>query len=420
MHQQSNLRHIATIVRDDKRRGAIIVLSAIMMVVVMAFVAFTVDVGFILVTKAQMESAVDAATLAASQDLKDGLKPGYTTASLATAEAAARQSAQTLAGLHQSGDRASIYVNSTSGVRFGQAQWNATTKTWTKVWGVSPYNLVEVTANRSGSAGSSAADGPLNLFFAPVLGHKTASLVVKSTSVVPVGVGIRRPPHGGGGGSGGGCNNPAPEPVDVLPIAVDEPTWNALMAGVGTDQFTYSANCGGTGGASSGGVVTGGADGVKEINIYPLGSASLPSGNRGTVDIGAAGNSTADLKRQITDGLSDSDLAYFPNSELRCDNGPLSLNGDTGLSAGIESSLQSIIGKPRLIPIFRSVAGNGNNAQYEIVKFVGVRLLEVKLTGAPAQKRVIAQPCNFSSSAVIRGAGVITPDSYFAMPAIIN
>jgi hypothetical protein len=82
--------------------------------------------------------------------------------------------------------------------------------------------------------------------------------------------------------------------------------------------------------------------------------------------------------------------------------------------------LKSIIGQPRLIPIFRSVSGNGNNAQYQIIKFVGVRLLEVKLTGSPAQKRVITQPCAFSSSAVIRGNGAITADSFFATPMMIR
>ena len=399
------------------RRGSVVVLAAIMMVVVFAFTAFSLDMGFILLTKAQMQNAADAGAFAAVQDLKDGLKINQTTASLATAETAARQSAQALGGLHHSGDRSSIYIDTSTGVRFGQAQWNSTTKTWTKVWGVAPYNLVEVTANRTTAAANGAADGPLNLFFAPVIGHQTASLVVKATSVVPVGVGIRRPPRGGAGSGVPAANE---EPIDVLPIAVDELTWNALMAGAGLDEWTYSANCGGTGGVASGGVVTGGADGVKELNIYPQGSTNLPSGNRGTVDIGASGNSTADLKRQITDGLSDSDLSYFPNSELSFGNGPISMNGDTGLSAGIEADLQSIIGKPRLIPIFRTVSGNGNNAQYEIIKFVGVRLMEVKLTGAPAQKRVIAQPCAFSSSAVIRGAGSITPDSYFATPVLIR
>ena len=44
-------------------------------------------------------------------------------------------------------------------------------------------------------------------------------------------------------------------------------------------------------------------------------------------------------------------------------NGKLYLNGDTGISAGVKDELASIIGKPRIIPVFESVSGNGNNAE---------------------------------------------------------
>jgi hypothetical protein len=57
------------------------------------------------------------------------------------------------------------------------------------------------------------------------------------------------------------------------------------------------------------------------------------------------------------------------------------------------------------------VNGPGNNAQYTIVKFVGVRLLNVKLTGSMSSKRVIIQPAN-----VIARGGIPSPDpgkSYF-------
>lgn len=63
------------------------------------------------------------------------------------------------------------------------------------------------------------------------------------------------------------------------------------------------------------------------------------------------------------------------------DNGELFLNGDTGISAGVKNELASIKGEPKLIPLFNQVNGPGNNATYSIVKFVGVRLMQVKLTG---------------------------------------
>src|SRR5436309_28520 len=68
------------------------------------------------------------------------------------------------------------------------------------------------------------------------------------------------------------------------------------------------------------------------------------------------------------------------------------LQGDTGISAGVESDLQSIIGQARIIPLYSQVTGNGNNAQFTIVKFVGVTILEVNLNGSTTSKHVTIQP----------------------------
>jgi hypothetical protein len=117
-------------------------------------------------------------------------------------------------------------------------------------------------------------------------------------------------------------------------------------------------------------------------------------GNRGTVDIGSSNNSTADIARQIVSGISAADLAYLGGSLRFDETGVLHLNGDTGISAGVKDELASIVGLPRLIPIFRSVVGPGNNADYTIVKFVGIRILAVKLTGSMSSKHVTIQPAN--------------------------
>ena len=76
------------------------------------------------------------------------------------------------------------------------------------------------------------------------------------------------------------------------------------------------------------------------------------------------------------------------------ENGELSLNGDTGISAGVKDELVSIKGEPKVIPIFTQVNGPGNNATYTIVKFVGIRIMDVKLTGNMNGKRVIIQPAS--------------------------
>jgi hypothetical protein len=130
------------------------------------------------------------------------------------------------------------------------------------------------------------------------------------------------------------------------------------------------------------------------------------------IDIGSNNNSTADISRQIVEGVSPDDLEHHGGKLELDDSGELELNGDTGISAGVKDELESIKGNRRVITIFDRVAGNGNNAQYTIVQFVGVRIMEVKLTGKMSGKRVIIQPAN----TIARGAIPATsdqPSSYF-------
>jgi hypothetical protein len=97
----------------------------------------------------------------------------------------------------------------------------------------------------------------------------------------------------------------------------------------------------------------------------------------------------------------------------------LYVSGDTGISAGIKSQLNTIKGKPRAIPLFTAVSGPGNNATYTIERFVGIRIMDVKLTGG--NKRVIVQPAPLMDPTVIAGPTTeVTEDSIFAMPKLIQ
>ncbi len=162
---------------------------------------------------------------------------------------------------------------------------------------------------------------------------------------------------------------------------------------------------------SDSGYVSLGSDGIREVKLFPLdgggnGNGVTP-GNFGTVDIGSSNNSTADIARQILYGPNATDMAHFPNSTLSIgSNGYVTLNGDTGISAGVKDELASIIGKPRIIPLYSQVSGNGNNANYRITRFVGVTVLYVKLTGSLASKHVVVQPIM-----VVDSTGVPSPTS---------
>ena len=170
----------------------------------------------------------------------------------------------------------------------------------------------------------------------------------------------------------------------LLPFALDQQTWNSMLAGdtsFSTDIWNYTA----------GGQVVSGSDGIREVNLFPQGTGS--PGNRGTVKIGTSNNSTATVVNQIINGISPAEMANYPNSQLTFDSsGTLYLGANPGISAGFKSALASIIGQTRFIPIFSSVTGNGNNAQYDIVAFVGVRIMDVDLTGSMSSKHLTVQP----------------------------
>ncbi|MCH7989403.1 MAG: hypothetical protein IID46_09695 [Planctomycetes bacterium] len=389
------LRHRqATRLIKQKRNGSILVLAAAMMVMILAFTAFTIDMGYIALTKTQLQAASDAGAHASGIELIQGFGP--TPMSASSVAQLAKQAATDVSAAHQAGEVDSVYLAPNRDMRFGNLRWNDVSESWDELWGTTPYNLVEVTLRRDQPL-SGNGDGRLPLFFAPVIGHETAKLKVSATIAMIPSVGFRLRP---------GSN----ETLNMLPITMDEETWeNLIQFNSGPDNYFYDPETGQVRNAS---------DGVREANLYPDDDNSLPAGNRGTVDFGADNNSTADIERQILYGLNENDLSYFPNNEIRLDVTPLDLSGDTGLSAGIKDELATIVGESRIIPIFRSVSNPGNNAVFTIVRFVGVRIMAVRLTGA--NRYVYIQPDSFVDIHAVRGGdgtiSVIREDTVFAKP----
>ena len=172
--------------------------------------------------------------------------------------------------------------------------------------------------------------------------------------------------------------------VNLLPIVLDLPTYNAMVAGQSTDQYTYNA---------SNNSVTLGPDGITESMLYPVGSGS--PGNWGTIEVGVTNNSTSTLNSQILNGISPSQMATFPNGIIQLDptTGTIVFSANPGISAGISSALNQIIGNPVMLPIYDpsyGTGGNGSNSTYTVVKFAEVRLVATNFQGG--NKYVIVQP----------------------------
>jgi Flp pilus assembly protein TadG len=387
----------------DRRRGGVIVLTVYLLVALFAFTAFVIDIGYITLSKAELGKTADGAALAAVSELPDGYGPGAIFSQAQVVENG-RGSAVLVGSANEAASLDSTYVRGDRDVRFGKYQWDQDTKSWTKSWNEQPFNMAEVAVRRNVMDGngnsSNSGDGPLKLFFAPVFGTKRAGTQMISTAAMLPAVGYHIVPS-------------SKLTAGILPIALDVETWTALIEqGVGSDSYSYNPDTG---------AVSAGGDGILEVNLYPNGTADLPPGNRGTVDIGPTNNSTADLVRQILYGVNEADMAALAEQgvDLNWSKGPFQLNGDTGLSAGIKDELESIKGQPRAIPIFSAVSQPGNNAMYTIVKFVGVRIMFVQLTGKPTSKRVIIQPAPIVDSTFVTGNAVIRNDTMFGPASLI-
>ncbi|MBN1852556.1 MAG: Tad domain-containing protein [Pirellulales bacterium] len=360
----------------DSRRGTIAVLAAFMLIGFLAFVALAIDIGYIMVARTELQRTADAAAMAAVWELADeGRFKGDPYLSYAMANA--RSMATNYAGANPVCTAPPLvdanFANQIEGdVVIGHLANFSDPHALFDFSNPSLFNAVTVRVRRTANQ-----NGLVPSFFSRFLGINGFVAHAEATAALASSIsGFHIPGNG--------------ENVELLPFALDEPTWNYLMAGYAPDAWTWDADDG---------EIRPWPDGIREINLFPQGTGS--PGNRGTVDIGSSNNSTNDIARQILHGVSPEDLEYHGGSLELDENGELFLNGDTGISAGIKDELETIKGKPRAIPLFRSVEGPGNNATYTIVGWAGIRIMEVQLTGQMSSKRVIIQPAPIVSQGAI-------------------
>jgi Flp pilus assembly protein TadG len=141
-----------TIRNKQRVRGAILILTAFLLVFLLGIIAFAVDLGYILLARTQLQTAADSAALAAGATMGASQKDSIDTAIK-------------YAGLNRVGDR-QVVVKS-SDVIYGT--WDTTTRTFTpNASGMG--NAVKVTARAD-----SSTSGAVPLFFGAVFGQHTAN-----------------------------------------------------------------------------------------------------------------------------------------------------------------------------------------------------------------------------------------------------
>ncbi len=396
------------------RQGKILVLVAICLTLLFGIVACALDVGWVMMARTQLHAGADSACLAGGTELMPGLGLyAFKTPAQVATEANAR--AVEFAAKHYAGEVANIHVDAARDVVMGKAKM--VDGTWEFEWGSSPYNAVQVTTRRS-VAGSTAGDEPLPLIIAPAIGHTHSLVEALGTAVIMPSKGVQIPPGSGGTSALAPFafkqtdyekykraqlhftsvlgSNPSLITEDIMDTGTDPQTPLYFITETQGGDIVYTQIFDDAMGVidplgHDADNITTTPDGVLEVSIYPTITAS--SGNFGTVDIGDEGNSAADLKRQIEFGPNEEDMSYFDNSTIDFST-PFTLNGDTGISAGIEASIKAIIGQCRAVVLYSTVSGPGNNAEFTIVDLWGTRIMMVKLSGS--KKILVIQPCNVS------------------------
>ncbi len=135
-------------------------------------------------------------------------------------------------------------------------------------------------------------------------------------------------------------------------------------------------------------------DGIPELNMYP-GAAAAPTavapGNFGTVDLGGANNSTTDISRQIREGLSAEDLAYF-GGELKFNSDGVMQYGRHGPERrGQDDLLSSAVSRGHPA-VSRTCRAPATTPASPCGPSAGVRVMHVQLTGAMKTRALIIQP----------------------------
>jgi Flp pilus assembly protein TadG len=367
------------------RRGKVLVMTALLLPALMGGMAVSIDYGVIAAAQAELRTAADGAALAGAMQLADENRVrGVSNLSpeISAAQAAATSTAQSNKVLNTAPVIVANGGNASGGdIVVGYLDPNNVNASISSSASTLLYNAVSVTTSRN-----SSHTGVIPTFFGGAIG-------LSGTPVQVTSVAIAQPFSIQGFQSVNG------QSAGVLPIVLDSTTYNDMINANNrtgpptTDQYSYDP---------SSGKVTPGSDGVYESVLYPVETGS--PGNWGTVKIGVSQNSTSTLDAQITGGITPAELAAFPGGVFQLDpqTGTLSLGGNPGISAGIQSAINSVIGRTFSIPIYTDVSANGNNAVYTVNAFGAVRLMASNFSGNP--KYVIVQPAILNDPTIIAGS----------------
>ena len=364
-----------------RRRGVIAVLVAVCMFVIIGFAALVVDVGAMYNVRGDLQRTADSCALAAASAYLEedmtrvrlkgkSIDPVINTGIARSVEIGLANSTLNLAKTSIArSDVIPGYINLDSAM--SPIDWGVATKFW---------NAFGVTARMD-----DIQNGPMTLYFAGIFGRMNTNVTASAIAAFDDRFSGVKPSPGG---------------ATILPFTIHEDAFNLELA-EGQDQYSFDDP----------GVSTG-QDGIVEIRLFPYPLSGDPdggSGNFGFLNIGNPSESGAVEKEQILYGITEDEAAAEFGSETILfyddDGGPLeyAVNGSPGLVATVESEISTRIGEVIAFFLHSDVVESGSNAIYTITNIVYARVMDVRLTGALANKYFYVQPVTYGGSDIIVG-----------------
>jgi hypothetical protein len=364
------------------KRGLCFAILAVLTPALIAFVGLCIDIGVLALANAHLKTVADAAALAGAKQLNDPARLA-SNFNITGDLSRARNRAIAIGGANKVLSDAAVLLdnpdNSSGGdILIGYKNMAASGSALdTTPASKSLYNTVQVTARRDSDHG-----GMVPAFFSRALGFSGTSVSVTSMATVQ-NYAIQ----------GFKCTPPETH-THLIPIALSLTTYNAMLAGLTTDNYTWKN-----------GTVHPGGDGIYESSLYPVSSGP---GNWGTLLIGVSSNGTSTLAPQIQYGVTTDQIATASPTgcslQLGSGTSVLQLTGNPGVSLGLKPALTSMIGQVVVVPVYDPAqsGGSGSNFVYGIVKFAAVAVLDTDFNGSDSE--VYVQPALVTDSTAILGS----------------
>ena len=369
-----------------KRRGSIVVLAALLMVLLVGMLAFAIDIGYMSTVKAELQNAADAAAIAGAERLQNQFVQYYAPGQMnqsgilqyittnTTDPNSPIATAQRFAGYNKAGG---VYLQlPASDVSF--SYYDGTNAPVPANSSLFP-NTITVTTRRDDTANS-----PLALFFGNILGVSTSNITATASATIYAGdvSSLQVIP---------GVN------AHILPVALDVNVWTQFM----NDNFSSPWVTG---------RVTTGPNGNPQLQVYPF-TTNTP-GSFGLLDTGIPSNRTPAFRNWIDSGETPNDISYLLQNGLLpvSPTSPEPWKCGTGSKSSLLYDFQSQIGVPNLIPLFVPVSpipnyvaasSSGQNASYMIVGFAGVTITQADGSGSSNMTISIQPACVVDPTAVI-------------------